>query len=169
MKRTITILLALLIAGACWGSYEGLKYLVPDHLLKGWTPVKDSITYGQGSGITAIYNGGYEVYTKAGVLEALRRMYEQKGLYAEVTVHRMKSSDAARAFLAARYKTETHLKAPSSKTFRRFTVSGSGSVTAYSVEGVWFLTIGVFESSDKGKRAAADMLTALEKRAAATK
>lgn len=162
MKRRLTAALAvvLVLAGAAAADQATLQKVTPEALLRGWSVVKDTTVYGKGNDITKIYNGGFEVYTKAGVTEALRRLYSKKSDYAEVTVHRMKSAKAAAAFLADRYKMETKKKLPAGTI--RFQVSGAGSTTAYAVSGAWYLTVVTYDSSAKAKKDAADLRAALE-------
>jgi len=71
----VAALLVVFSASALPAAQSDLQRIAPDQLLKGWTLVKDTTLYGKGDGITSIYNGGYQLYTKAGVQEALRRMY----------------------------------------------------------------------------------------------
>ena len=74
--HAIAALLVVFAASALTAAQSDLQRIAPDQLVKGWTLVKDTTLYGKGDGITSIYNGGYQLYTKAGVQEALRRMWE---------------------------------------------------------------------------------------------
>lgn len=161
--RYTALVLMLLLAVAAAADQATLLKVAPDTLLRGWSPVKDTTVYGSGNDITRIYNGGYEVYTKAGVTEALRRLYSRKADYAEVTVHRMKTPKAAAAFLADRYKMETRKKLGAGVT--RFSTSGSGSTTAYAIAGVWYLTVVTYDSSAKARQDASELRAALEAKA----
>ncbi len=161
--HAIAALLVVFAASALTAAQSDLQRIAPDQLVKGWTLVKDTTLYGKGDGITSIYNGGYQLYTKAGVQEALRRMYEEKDRYVEVTVHRMSSAAAASKFLGNRYRAETG-KTPPARGFRRFTVSESGSTMAYSASGKWFLTVMTYGTTAEDKKAVAAFVTALEKR-----
>lgn len=166
MRLITATVLALLAASSCWATREDLQKIAPEKI-NSWSAVKDATVYGRGDGITDIYNGGYEVYTKAGVTEALRRIYQQKGKYVEVTAHQMKSASAARAFLADRYRMETGKSAPKAQSFLRFSSSGSGSSTAYAVQGRWFFTAVVFEETAQGRAQAEGFVKVLEQKSAA--
>jgi hypothetical protein len=63
---------------------------------KPWTPMVETTTYGEGIGLTEIYDGGYKKYLDNGVVAAVRRVYRKGGLVAEVVLHRMKSARAAK-------------------------------------------------------------------------
>lgn len=160
---TLAVAGLLLCALPSLATKDELLRVAPDYLVKSWGVVKDTTLYGSGNGITSIYNGGYEVYTKAGVTEALRRMYSQKDAYVEVTVHKMKSEKAAISFLGNRYRTETR-KTPPTRNFRRFTVSAAGSTTTYSASGKWFFTVMTYGTSSNDKKAVTAFIAALEKR-----
>lgn len=146
--------IALVVLGsfpAVAASRDDLLAIAGDSPVDGWTAVPDSTTYAQGDGLAEIYDGGYEVYTGAGVVDALRRLYIQGEAYIEVTVHGMKSSRSARAFLADRYKMETGKNAPTGSDWNRFTASGMGGATAYAVENRYFITVVAYSGGDKGK------------------
>ena len=128
---------AVLLPLSAQASKNDLLVIAVDAPVAGWNLLKDSTIYGSGSGLADIYDGGYEVYTNAGVVEALRRMYVKGEEYIEVTVHSMKSPDAAGAFLAERYQMETEDKAPDKPGWNRFTASGIGGTTAYAVEALY--------------------------------
>jgi len=63
---------------------------------KPWTPMVETTTYGEGIGLTEIYDGGYKKYLDNGVVAAVRRVYRKGGLVAEVVLHRMSSETAAK-------------------------------------------------------------------------
>jgi len=63
---------------------------------KPWVALSGSTTYGEGVGLTEIYDGGYKKYLDNGVVEAAKRAYRKGTLIAEVTVHHMKSEGDAR-------------------------------------------------------------------------
>ncbi len=163
LRRAFAVLLLLAAAGACLAAREDLVRIAPDRI-NAWRVVPDTTVYARGDGIVDIYNGGYEVYTRAGVTEALRRMYAQGDRFVEVTVHAMTSPRAAAAFLADRHRLE--LKSPPPRgAFKRFAASGSGSTTACAVEGRWFLTVVVFEESKAARDQALGFVKVLEQRA----
>lgn len=101
-------------------SKDELLRIAADRPVPGWSVMADSTTYVQGDGLTQIYNGGYEVYTKAGVADAVRRIYMQGEDYVEVTVHGMKSSQSAKDFLADRHRMEMGRSAPATAGWNSF-------------------------------------------------
>jgi hypothetical protein len=159
---TVLILCPLWVQAA---SRDDLMRIAPDGAVSGWSVMPDSTTYVQGDGLTEIYNGGYEVYTKAGVVTALRRLYMQGDAYLEVTVHGMKSPRSARDFLADRYRMETGKSAPAEAGWNRFTAARTGGTTAYAAEGPFFITIVSYSDGDKGKMQTEKFLLALDEKA----
>jgi hypothetical protein len=146
--------IALVVLGsfpAVAASRDDLLAIAADSPVEGWTAVPDSTTYAQGDGLAEIYDGGYEVYTGAGVVDALRRLYIRGEEYIEVTVHAMKSSRSAREFLADRYRMETGKNAPTGSDWNRFTAIGMGGATAYAVEDRYLITVVAYSEGDKGK------------------
>jgi len=61
-----------------------------------WVALSGSTTYGEGVGLTEIYDGGYKKYLDNGVVAAARQVYRKGKLIAEVILHRMKSEGAAK-------------------------------------------------------------------------
>jgi hypothetical protein len=72
---------------------------------KPWVALSGTTTYGEGLGLTEIYDGGYKKYLDNGVAAAARQVYRKGNLIAEVILHRM-SSPAAAAKLAQIKKAE---------------------------------------------------------------
>jgi hypothetical protein len=142
-------------------SKDDLLKIAADRPVPGWSVMADSTTYVQGDGLTEIYNGGYEVYTNAGVVDAVRRLYVQGEDYVEVTVHGMKSPRSAKDFLADRYKMEMGKSAPATAGWNTFSVSRTGGATVYALEGRYFMTIVAYSEGTKGKAQAAPFLKAL--------
>jgi len=163
LTRLLIAALLLAAAGASLAGRQDLLKVAPDRI-NAWRAVADATVYGRGDGIVDIYNGGCEVYTRAGVTEALRRMYAQGDRYVEVTAHTMTSSRAARSFLADRYRLEMKA-APPRGAFKRFAASGSGSTTAYAVEGRYFLTVVVYGESEAARSQALGFVKVLEQNA----
>jgi len=154
-NRTVlftTVMAMLLLTGTgTRASEESLLEIANDIPVNGWSALQDSTTYGDGEGIADIYDGGYEIYTNAGVIDALRRLYVNGDEYIEVTVHRMQSPQSALAFLEDRYRMEKGEDAPKTEDWRRFTVSGAGSTSAYAVNGLYFMTVMAYHEGEKGK------------------
>jgi hypothetical protein len=132
-------------------SREVLQEIAVENPVDGWNVLPDSSTYGSSDGLADIYDGGYELYTDAGVLDALRRIYVKDEEYVEITVHGMRSSQAARDFLADRFAMETGKEAPTGSGWDRFTASGAGSTTAYCIRGLYFITVVAYHDGEKGK------------------
>lgn len=169
MKHSRLPLAAFLVAGFVLSCSTGalaaqadLSKIAPAKI-NAWSVVPDTTMYARGDGLTDIYNGGYQKYTKAGVLEALRRIYQQKDQYIEVTAHQMKSADSARKFLAAFYREEMGTNAPTGREFTRFVASGSGSSTAYAVQDKWFVTVVVFAENKAAQDQALGFAKVLQK------
>jgi hypothetical protein len=170
--KRIVILIAAAIAtvglatSIALASKQDLMSIAVDPLVNGWNVSKESSTYVGADKLPDIYDGGYEVYTKAGVLEAVRKLYMRGNDSVEVTVHTMKSVEAAKAFLAARYKMEKSKDAPKTPGWNRFTVSGSGSTTGYAVQGLYFIVVVSNYEGVKGEQQASEFLKPLEANAA---
>lgn len=158
---TVAAILALRSFPAQAASRDDLLKIAADKPVVGWSVMADSTTYVQGDGLTEIYNGGYEVYTNAGVMDAMRRLYMQGEEYVEVTVHGMKSSQSATNFLVDRHKMETGKSAPSTTGWKTFTVSRTGGTTIYAAEGRYFMTVVAYSEGAKGKAQTAPFLKAL--------
>ncbi|MHB9038051.1 MAG: hypothetical protein ACYC64_15440 [Armatimonadota bacterium] len=131
--------------------------------VKGFSLVKDSYVYGKGNDITKIYDGGYELYTDHGVLDAARQMYSRKDDYVEVTIHTMASEKIALDFLKYWQKQNKVAKLTKTKTSTSFTVT-KPSVMAYCVTGKYFTTISAFHTADRAKSDTAAFMAAIEKR-----
>ncbi len=160
-RVAVVAILALCSFPAQATSRDDLLKIAPDKPVVGWSAMADSTTYVQGDGLTEIYNGGYEVYTNAGVVDAVRRLYVQGEDYVEVTVHGMKSSRSATDFLANRHRMETGKSAPSTAGWKTFTVSRTGGTTVYAAEGRYFMTVVAYSEGAKGKAQTAPFLKAL--------
>jgi hypothetical protein len=53
-----------------------------------------------GESLTALYDGGYQRYVKAGVVRASRQFYKVRGVSLEIVVHQLKDGSTTTAFLA---------------------------------------------------------------------
>jgi hypothetical protein len=155
-----------LVAPIALASKQDLMSIAGDQLVAGWNANKESSIYVSADKLPDIYDGGYEVYAKAGVLEAVRKLYMRGNESVEVTAHTMKSVESARSFLAARYKMETGKDAPKTPGWTRFTASGAGATTGYLVKGRYFITVVSNYEGEKGKQQAAEFLKPLESNAA---
>ncbi|MDO8683167.1 MAG: hypothetical protein Q7N50_06765 [Armatimonadota bacterium] len=91
-----------------------------------WKPVSGSLQYAKGDGLTDIYNGGYEEYLRAGVVDAARNLYMRKSDVMELTVHTMKSDKAAKAFFIGETK---------SAGAKPYQIAGYGSMAIVTKDG----------------------------------
>lgn len=166
------------IAGACAvallalvplrarASEATLAKIAVDNPVSGWSVLQDSTVYGRGDGLTNIYDGGYQAYTNAGVLEALRRIYVKGDTYIEATVHGMQSTSSAKSFLAERYRTETGKEAPGTANRNRFTVSVAGTTTAYAAQGLYVVTVLAYSEGENAEAITASIMKSLIENAA---
>lgn len=161
-------LVALLALGVfrAEASEKVLLNIAVDNPVSGWSVLQDSTVYGHGEGLTDIYDGGYQAYTNAGVLEALRRIYVKGDTYIEATVHGMRSVGSAKAFLAGRYKMETGKEAPRSANWDSFTVSESGATTAYAAQGLYVMTVMAYSEGKNANELTAAVMKFLIENAA---
>lgn len=139
------------------------KLLPPANAVKSFTILANSLVYGKGSDLAKIYNGGYELYTKNGVVDAARQMYQNGNDYVELTVHTMKSNKAALDFLKYWQKQNDVKQLTKTKGSTGFTVT-KPSVTAYSVRGKYLTTASAFHESGQARKDAKGFVAAVEKR-----
>lgn len=138
---------AVLAAGT-----PGVQQLLPAKgAVTGFTPVADSLMYGKGDDLTKIYDGGYELYTKNGVVDAARQIYQHGKDFVEVTVHTMKSDKAALSFLQYWQKQNDIKKLTKTKTSSSFLVT-KPNVMEYSVTGKYFTTVTAYYTDAKAQR-----------------
>lgn len=164
MRHTRSVLLlTLAVATAAFAAaVPAVQKLLPAKgAVKGFSIMADSLQYGKGNDITRIYNGGYELYTKNGVVDAVRQMYQRGDDYVEVTVHTMKSNKAATDFL--KYWQKENKVTKLSKTARStgFTVT-KPNVMAYYVMGKYLTTVSAFHDAKKAVPDAAAFVKAIE-------
>ena len=117
----------------------------------GFTSVADSLMYGKGENLTKIYDGGYELYTKNGVVDAARQIYQRGKDFVEVTVHTMKSEKAALSFLQYWQKQSDIKKLTKTKTSSSFLVT-KPNVMEYSVTWKYFTTVTAYYTDTKAQK-----------------
>ncbi len=150
-------------AGAIAATTPTVQKLLPSaNSVKGFTILADSLVYGKGNDISKIYNGGYELYTDNGVIDAARQMYQRGGDYVEVTVHTMKSDKAALDFLKYWQKENKAKSLAKSGGSTGFLVTKPG-VTAYFVRGKYFATVSAFHAEEKAANDAATFRSVIDK------
>ncbi len=157
----LLVLLLLCVASLAWAEGENspCAKLLPSAELKGWKEVQGSYLYGKGDGLTSIYNGGYQTYTRAGVLEAAQKLYQKGDWYVTVTTHTMKDATAARRFVEYWRNAHRKQKPQSLKlTGVGFLVQADGATTFYWAGGRFFVTVMVTRDD---RQAADEGLTVL--------
>jgi len=85
------LLLFSLVASAA----PPLRQVLAGPELAGWPVVKNSYLYAAGDDLTKIYDGGYQVYLRAGVTAAEQQLYQgPQGAVLTVTVHALSTPQA---------------------------------------------------------------------------
>lgn len=150
ITRAVLVACAILATGVIVRAADtpAVQKLLPSaKQVAGFGITKDSLVYGKGADLTNIYDGGYELYTKAGVIDAAKQMYQRGNDYVEVVVHTMKSDKTALDFLKYWAK-QRGGKLASSKTHSGFTVI-KPNVTGYYVFDRYFVTVSAYYPSAK--------------------
>ncbi|MDW8290330.1 MAG: DUF6599 family protein [Armatimonadota bacterium] len=159
----------LLALGAlpAWGQGENsaCTKLLPSTELRGWKEVSGSYLYGKGDGLTAIYNGGYQLYLQHGVQEAAQKLYQRGDLYVTVTAHTMRDASSARRFV--QYWRASHRKLrpqPLRIGGIGFWIRADGATTLYWAKGRFFVTVMVTQDDQRALDAGLHVLRAVERR-----
>lgn len=133
-----------------------VKLLPKSGYVKGWEVYPDTLVYGSGKGLTDIYNGGYELYTKNGALDAAQQIYRCKNDTAIITVHRMESIRAGTRFF--QYWKKSDKKERSFKPLRVLTdcyvYTADGAASGYLIRNRYFVTASVYMKGESGGSAA---------------
>jgi hypothetical protein len=165
MIRVLAILvvcLAIAAAAHAAGTPAVQRLLPAANAVKGFTILPDSLQYGKGNDISKIYDGGYELYTRNGVIDAARQMYQRGGDYVEVTIHTMKSAKAGLGFLRYWQKEQKAKSLTKSGASTGFLVT-KPNVMAYFVQGKYLVTISAFHAADKAAKDAIAFRTVIGK------
>jgi hypothetical protein len=161
-RTAIIVCVLLALAAASAYAAKSVQDLLPaKNAVKGWSILSGSLTYGKGIDLTKIYDGGYELYTKNGVVDAARQMYQRGDDCVEVTIHTMKSEKAALDFLKYWQKQNKIKSLSRTKKSSYFTIT-KPNAAAYCVTGKYFTTISAFHSPDKAKKDVAAFMGAVE-------
>jgi hypothetical protein len=166
--RLIVATLLAIVVSAMLAAYASAAAPAIEKLLPakgdvtGFDIMPKSLMYGKGADVSKIYDGGYEVYTKNGVIDVAKQMYQRGNQYAEVTVHTMKSPKAALDFVKYWAK-QREAKAVASKLGTGFTVT-KPSVMAYYAMGKYFVTVSAFYPANKSMADTAAFAAAVKKR-----
>ena len=122
----------------------------------GWEVYPDTLVYAAGESLTEIYDGGYELYTKNGVVDAAQQVYRRGKNIATLTTHRMTSMSAAKKFY--KYWQKSDKKQKTYKQLRILTeayvYSADGSSNGYLYRGKFFVTVSVNLDGDAGRKSA---------------
>jgi hypothetical protein len=112
--------------------------------IAGWTALPRSDVYGEGEGLTKIYDGGYKQYVDNGAQAAARRVYLKGGMTAEVVLHYMVSAAAANKLARIKRAEYSPGKAKALKNlpagWSGFTAQESGSATCCVWSGKYLAT-----------------------------
>jgi hypothetical protein len=112
--------------------------------IAGWTALPRSDVYGEGEGLTKIYDGGYKQYTDNGALAAGRRVYLKGSMTAEVVLHYMVSGAAAQRLARIKRTEYSPGKVKALKNlpagWSGFTAQESGSAACYVWSGKYLAT-----------------------------
>lgn len=154
-------------ASLAWAEGENspCAKLLPAAELKGYKEVAGSYLYGKGDDLTRIYNGGYQLYTRNGVIEAAQKLYQRGDLYVTVTTHTMK--DASTAYRFIEYWRQSHRKQnPRALKLsgKGFAVQADGATTLYWARGRFFVTVMVTRDDKSALQSAEEVLRAVIRR-----
>jgi hypothetical protein len=160
MSRPLVFVAAatVLLAGAATAAASDplLRYHPEAGEVEGLTVVEGSHQHGAGDGLTAIYNGGYQRYTKAGVTRASQRYYKLDGQTVELVIHELKSEAAARKLFETSCKDGKAAVEPlkvGKKAARLCAASADGAGFGYLAVGKHFLSSSVDKAVDRPARA----------------
>ena len=101
MIRNAALACILAPALALAASDPLLRFFPTAAEVPGLTATGDARHCGGGEELTLIYDGGYQRYVEAGVTSASQRFFRLAGATVEVTLHQMKSQEAASTFLTS--------------------------------------------------------------------
>lgn len=150
-----------------WGQGEDspCAKLLPSTELRGWKEVSGSFLYGKGDSLTAIYNGGYQLYLQRGVQEAAQKLYQRGDLYATVTTHTMRDAASARRFVDYWRQAHRSLKPqPLKGSAIGFWIRADGATTLYGAKGRFFVTVMVTREDPQALDAVMMLWQAVERR-----
>ncbi len=155
----------LLAITAPRGSSNAADVLSRISMPSGWSEMASARVVAKGDkGLMNLYNGGYEVYTKAGVLEAAQGIWSKGSTYVTLTVHLMQRPGQGAAFVNYWKKLAMKDKPKATKAPGvGFTAGGNGAVNAWWADGRWFVTINVMPIDRNAESLANQVLDAVRK------
>jgi hypothetical protein len=147
-----------LLAGAALAAAPDplLRYHPEAGEIRGLTVVDGSHQHGAGEGLTAIYDGGYQRYTRAGVTRASQRYYKLEGQTVELVIHELKNEKAAGKFFETHCtdgKAAVEKLKVGTKAARLCAGSADGAGFGYLTVGKYFLSSSVDKAADQPARA----------------
>lgn len=137
-----------------------VKLLPKTDNVTGWEIYPDTLAYASGDDLTEIYDGGYELYTKNGVLDAAQQMYRLEDKTAIVAIHRMSSIQTTNRFFEhwrnsdKKQPTYKHTKALS----EGYIYTANGAANGLLIRNKYFVTVSVYIDGEKGRAVAEDFL-----------
>jgi hypothetical protein len=163
LRTAITALALLFLLALNALAAKSVQDLLPaKNAVKGWSITPSSLQYGKGDDLTIIYDGGYELYTKSGVVDAARQLYQRGSDYVEVTVHTMKDAKAASRFLAY-WQKQNKVKSLSRTKASSYFTTTEPNTAVYFTTGKYFTTVNAFYKSGKAKADAVAFMGAIER------
>ncbi|MGI6295794.1 MAG: hypothetical protein ACOX3G_06860 [Armatimonadota bacterium] len=168
IRQIIVVIMAgtlmLVFAAASFAAPAAVEKLLPANGdVAGFKIMDKSLIYGKGTDVTKIYNGGYELYTKNGVIDAVKQMYQRDSQYVEVAIHTMKSAKAATDFVNYWARQRESKAAPIAKLGTGFTVT-KPNVMSYYAMGKYFVTVAAYYPADKAAKDTEAFARAVKKR-----
>ena len=142
LPRAVFLIACVLIVGAAHAAPTPRvqKMLPPTNAVKDFATMPGSLQYAKGDDMTALYDGAIDVYTKNGVIDAARQMYQRKDDLIEVTIHTMKSKQAALDFLKYWQKEHKVKSLTKGRTRTSFEITNP-SLMVYFVVKNYFVTV----------------------------
>ena len=174
MKYSISLLavLALILCAAAAFATEipspppgVVKWLPASDEVPGWAIQSGTLVYAVGKDLTEIYDGDYETYTKAGVLEAAQQSYKHNGQIVTVTINQLDSFVHARniykKFEAEDKKLPTYKKL--TLLSETYVYSTDDAANGYLFRGKYFATVTVNVGGQPGRAIVFDFLKNVSK------
>ena len=141
----VALIIVLLLAAAANSAPDVQKLLPVKGELAGFDIMPETLVYGKGVNVSKVYNGGYEVYTKNGVIDVAKQMYRRGDAFVEVTGHTMKSAKAATDFINYWAKQRDAKAGTIADTGFGFVVTKPNVMAYYSMD-KYFVTVGAFHT-----------------------
>lgn len=161
--RIAIAVLIFMIMASVYAAAPVMRMLPAANAVKGFKIVSRSLQYAKGNDLTNIYDGGFELYTKNGVVDAARQLYQKKSDYVEITIHTMKSDKAATDFLRYWQKSNKIKKMEKVGSSTGF-ITSKPAAAAYFIKHKVFYTVTALSSNPKATQDVKAFVTAIDKR-----